>query len=114
MRFLPLVTSLFLLLPELAFAVNPSMNNHTVTISTGVSSSIPAIMNTVIIIIHGLAVFIVVAVFLIGAMYMTASGGQESVLTKGKTLMKSSLIGLAIISGSFMILSTFIRFLMGS
>jgi hypothetical protein len=93
--------------------VSPSFNDHTITVSTGVGGTIPVIINNIIVIIHGLAFFVVVSVFLVGAFRMTASGGRESEITKGKTLMTSSLIGLAIITGSFMILSTFIRFLVG-
>jgi hypothetical protein len=99
--------------PALVLGVSPSFNDHTITVSTGVGGTIPVIINNIIVIIHGLAFFVVVSVFLVGAFRMTASGGRESEITKGKTLMTSSLIGLAIITGSFMILSTFIRFLVG-
>ncbi len=83
-----------------------------VEIDTGIQSrTIPEIIAGLVDLGHGMAFFVMTTIFLIGGLYMAASGGQESTLAKGKSLMKAALIGMAIVSGSWMILSTFVSFL---
>ncbi len=97
------------LFPALAHA---QLQPGQVSVDTGVPQrTIPEIIAGLVNLGHGMAFFVMTTIFLIGGLYMAASGGQESTLAKGKSLMKAALIGMAIISGSWMILSTFVSFL---
>lgn len=102
------VTVLFPVLVRAQGQLTPGQVN----VDTGVPRrTIPEIIAGLVNLGHGMAFFVMTTIFLIGGLYMAASGGQESTLAKGKSLMKAALIGMAIISGSWMILSTFVSFL---
>jgi hypothetical protein len=49
--------------------------------------------------------------FLVGALLLILSRGKEDQVSRGKNLMIGSLIGLAIVLGSYAIISTFLYFL---
>ena len=57
------------------------------------------------------ASFIVLSLFVIGAALTVISAGNDTLLQKGKNMMISSLIGLAIIVGSFAIWRTVVSIL---
>ncbi len=72
--------------------------------------SVPDIISGLVNVLFYMSAFVTLSVFLLGGFYMVASGGNEQVLGNGKKLMRFSLIGFAIILGSWMLLSTFVNF----
>lgn len=56
---------------------------------------------------------IAVAIFLAGAFMMVISAGQDTILQAGKRAMKGSLIGIALVTGSYGIYRTVIYWLYG-
>ena len=109
-RLLPVfVLCLLIALPLAAWAAYQPIQ---VQIGTGVQPrTVPQIIAGIVDILHGLAIAVATTTFLIGGIYVVASGGRENVVQNGKSIMKASLIGIAIILGSWMILSTFLAFL---
>ncbi len=95
-------TVVVLLLPALAYALD---------INTGVSSDVPTILRGIVNVLLRWAGFVATALFLLGAFIMVGSGGSEANLATGKKIMKASLIGLALILSSWMILSTVVSFI---
>ncbi len=83
------------------------------TISTGVTSTIPSIFGGIVNLLLLWSGVVATALFLLGAILMVGSGGNDATLSNGKKIMKASLIGLAIILGSWLILSTTIYFIAG-
>ncbi len=57
---------------------------------------------------------IAVTLFVFGAFRMAASGGSDNAITQAKSIMKGSLIGFAIIAGSYLILSSILYIIAGS
>lgn len=84
-----------------------------VTVNPGITGprTVPEIIAKIITIFHEMALGVVLMVFIVGAFYMLFPGGSETMLSKGKTLIKSSLIAIAIISGSWLLLSSFVSLL---
>ncbi len=82
-------------------------------INTGVHSDVPTIVAGIINVILAWSGLVATALFLLGAILMVGSGGTETYLAAGKKIMKASLIGLAIILSSWLILSTTVFFLAG-
>lgn len=110
MRILLVACIALLALPDAAVAAYQPITNF--GINTGVTPrTIPQILAGIINILHALAIAVVTAAFLYGGIMVVASAGRENVVQNGKGIMKSSLIGLAIILGSWVILSTFLAFL---
>jgi hypothetical protein len=95
-----------ILLFVLAFPVSAQ-----VFISTGVHTSIPRILGGLVHIGVLWSGLITTALFLIGASMMVGSGGSDALLSNGKKIMTASLIGLAIILSSWLILSTVVYFI---
>ncbi len=86
-------------------------NGDPIVVNTGVSTTADRLIGGLVNTLFVWAFAICVAVFLLGALFMVASGGEENVLSNGKKYVKRALIGLAIVLGSWMILSTFVYFL---
>ena len=95
-----------LLLPLRARAIS-------VLIDTGVNTTIPQIMQGLVNLFLMWSFFIATAIFLMGAALMVGSGGKDEFVSNGKKLMKASLIGLAIVLASWMILSSVVAFIAG-
>ena|GEM_PF-1450948 len=81
------------------------------TISTGVTSTVPTIFNGIVDILLAWSSLVATTLFLLGSILMVGSGGNDATLSNGKKIMKASLIGLAIILSSWMILSTVVSFI---
>ena len=81
-----------------------------VRIGTGVSTDVPKIFSGLLTLFVTWSGVIATTIFLIGAIIMVGSGGDEAHVSAAKKIMKSSLIGLAIILASWMILSTVVSF----
>lgn len=81
------------------------------TISTGVTSTVPTIFNGIVDLLLMWSSLVATALFLFGSILMVGSGGNDATLSNGKKIMKASLIGLAIILSSWMILSTVVSFI---
>jgi drug/metabolite transporter (DMT)-like permease len=60
------------------------------------------------------SVLVATALFLLGCILMVGSGGDDATLSNGKKIMKASLIGLAIVLASWLILSTAVYFIAGT
>lgn len=82
-----------------------------IVVNTGVSSSVPTIVNGFINVLLSWSTLVATALFLLGSFVMVASGGEETLLANGKKICKASLIGLAIIVGSWMLMSTVVSFI---
>jgi len=77
-----------------------------VSISTNVHSDVGTIVQGIITVLLGWSGVVATALFLLGCLLMVGSAGSEKFSSSGKTIMKASLIGLAIILASWLILST--------
>ena len=85
-----------------------------ITIATGVPNvTIDSIMLGIINVLLALSGLVATALFLLGALYMVGSAGSEQLSSAGKRIMKASLIGLAIILASWLILSTMVYLIAG-
>ncbi len=91
----------------------PTAAAQPLVINTGVHSDIPHIVAGIINVMLLWSGLVATALFLLGAVMMVGSGGTETYLAAGKKIMKASLIGLAIILSSWLILSTTVFFLAG-
>jgi hypothetical protein len=104
LRFLAAI--LLALLPGIACA-------DQITISTGVTTSISQVLEGVVNVVLAVSGVIATGLFLVGAMIMVGSTGNDQFVTAGKRLMKASVIGLVIVLSSWMILSTLVFFIYG-
>lgn len=84
-----------------------------IIVDTGVSTTIPTIMDGLLSLMIRWSSLVATAIFLIGATLMVGSGGNDTYLSAGKKLMKASIIGYAIILASWLILSTAVYFIAG-
>ena len=82
-----------------------------INLGTGVNISYEDAMNNLVSYLAVSIGTVTTVLFLVGATYMLASGGVADRLDKGKKLMKESLIGMAIVLGSYTILRTVLYFL---
>lgn len=117
MKISPKIHTLFLGLlvffwPAVGFAQQTLGSGDPIKVDTGVRTTVDKLFGGIVNTLFVWAFAIATAIFLIGALFMVASGGEENVLTNAKRLMKGSLIGFAIVLGSWMILSTFLYFLL--
>lgn len=85
-----------------------------ISVDTGVSTTIPRIMDGILTILLQWSSMVATAIFLMGAILMVGSGGSDTYLSAGKKLMKASIIGYAIILSSWLILSTAVFFIAGA
>jgi hypothetical protein len=93
-------------IPGGAFAAhNGEQNFLFVGLGAPISFS-TVVQNAVGVLVMSIA-FLCVVLFLLGAFLMVMSRGKEDQLQKGRELMIHSLIGLAIVLGSYAILRTF-------
>lgn len=112
-----MIAALFLLIPLVVFAAPPAgcigdrAGGSQVCIGTGVSSTIPSILQGFVNVLFGWAALVATALFMLGSILMVGSGGEEKYLSAGKAIMKSSMIGFAIVLSSWLILSTVIYFI---
>lgn len=83
------------------------------TIDTGVHTDVPSILQGLVNVLLAWSGLVATGLFLLGCILMVGSGGDESTLAAGKKIMKASLIGLAIILSSWMLLSTVVYFIAG-
>ena len=97
------------LLGLLAFV--PARAHAIITVGTGVTTDIPHILAGILSILLGWSSLVATALFLGGALWMVGSGGNDARVTTAKTIMKASLVGLAIVVGSWLILSTAVSFI---
>lgn len=89
----------------------PVLAHAQVIIITGVNSTIPMIVAGIINLLLQWSGLVATGLFLLGCILMVGSGGNDAYLSAGKKIMQSSLIGLAIILASWMILSTVVNFI---
>ncbi len=89
-------------LPSVALA----LEERTLTVNTGVRISLEQLFNNVYSFAATSIVSICTLLFLVGAGYMVASHGKQEMVESGKKIMIGSLIGLAIVLGSYAILRT--------
>lgn len=105
MRFFRFSTALFFaLVPSTVFA-------RVVIVDTGVHTTLPRIVAGIVNVLLMWSSGVAGALFLLGCILMVGSGGSDQMLSAGKRIMKGSLIGLAIVLASWMILSTVVAFI---
>ncbi len=111
-----MIAALFLLIPLAVYAqpagcIGSGPGATQVCVGTGVSSTIPSILQGFVNVLFGWAALVATALFMLGSILMVGSGGEEKYLSAGKAIMKSSMIGFAIVLSSWLILSTVIYFI---
>ncbi len=113
-----MIVALLLLIPLVVFAapsppgcIGDGAGGTQVCVGTGVSSTIPSILQGFVNVLFGWAALVATALFMLGSILMVGSGGEEKYLSAGKAIMKSSMIGFAIVLSSWLILSTVIYFI---
>lgn len=112
-----MIVALLLLIPLTGLAVptgciGDGAGTGTKTcIDTGVHSTVPKIMEGFVNVLLGWSALVATTLFMLGAILMVGSGGEEKYLTSGKAIMKASMMGFAVIMSSWLILSTAITFL---
>ena len=106
---LPTVAVLWLL-PVIAFAVCPG-GSDCVIVDTGVDSDVPTILQGFVNVLLQWSALTALGLFLLGAVIMVGSGGEEAYLSAGKKIMKAALIGFVIVLASWLTLSTVIWFI---
>lgn len=84
-----------------------------VVIDTGVQTTIPQAIQGFVDVLLKWSSFVVTGLFLLGAILMVGSGGNDAYLSAGKKIMQSCLIGYAIILASWLVISTVVFFIAG-
>lgn len=108
-RFLRL--ALVLVLWGFVFPVWAQVAPRQISINTGVHSDVPRIMGGIVNVLLEWSSLVATALFLLGCLFLVGSGGNEQYSSAGKKIMKASLIGLAIILASWLIISTMVFFI---
>ena len=99
-----LLALLIFLLPGVASA---QLVNRFIVVNSGTPvRTFVQLMDNLMVFLVTTIVSVTVVLFLVGAVHMVASAGKPELLEKGKKLMKNSLIGLALVLGSYTILRT--------
>ena len=91
-----------LLAPSHVFA----QEHRTIVLTTGIRISFASALDNLVTFLAVSAGAVAICVFLIGAFYVVSSSVHAEGMETGKKMMKNSLMGLAIILGSFAILRT--------
>lgn len=91
----------------------PAAHAAPLRLITGVTSTVPSIFAGIVNTLLLWSGSVTTALFLLGALLMVGSGGNDATLSNGKKIMQASLIGLAIILSSWLILSTAVAFISG-
>lgn len=99
-----LIGTVALFLPRLASAM-------IVQINTGIHTTIPGVMEGIVNILLEWSGFTATGLFLIGAILMAGSGGNDQYLSAGKRLMEAAIIGFVIVLSAWMVVSTVITFI---
>lgn len=102
-----MVRALFHLLAPAAHA-----QGH-ITIDTGIRATFPQVMTAIVNFLAGSALAVCTAIFLVGALMMVGYAAKPDKAEQGKKIMIDSLVGLAIILGSYGILRTVFYLLLG-
>lgn len=106
-----MIIAFLMLMPIAVSAACVGSGGDQVCINTGVDSNIPSILQGLVNVLFGWAALVATALFMVGSILMVGSGGEEKFLASGKAIMKSSMIGFAIVLSSWLILSTVIYFI---
>ena len=80
-------------------------------VNTGITTTVNGVVRGIVNIILLLSGVIATGLFLLGAVIMVGSTGNDQYVTIGKRLMKASLIGFVIVLSSWMTVSTVITLL---
>jgi hypothetical protein len=83
------------------------------SVDTGVQTTVKQIVEGGVNILLNWSGLVATGLFLLGAIYMVGSGGNDEYLSNGKKIMKASVIGLAIVLSAWLIISTAVYFLAG-
>lgn len=87
-----------------------ALENRYIIMTTGVRISFADLVTNVLTFAAFSITGVVTVLFLIGATFMISSAGKPERVETGKKLMKGSLIGMAIVLSSYMILRTVLYF----
>lgn len=97
-RLLLATTALFV--PTIASA------QRTLGISVGTPLGLQDILNNIIVFLAGTIITISLIMFVMGALFMVISRGNEQQVTRGKELMIGAVIGLTVVLGAYGIVRT--------
>lgn len=100
-----------LLSPAIALAQQQQDQPRFVVITTGIRIPFTQAIGNLTGFIAATSVGVCTLLFIIGAAQMTLSHGDQTAVDNGKKLMISSLVGLAIVLGSYAIIRTVLFFL---
>ncbi len=95
----------------LAFVLLPLEVDAVLTISTGTSFTFWGIITRIIAYMAGAIAAVAMAMFTVGAFFVTISGAKEDYKQKGKDLMIGAVLSLAVVFGAYAILRTIDYFL---
>lgn len=109
MRFRPLLTISLLLPATRAFAAcGIALNDGTLTVNTSpdcaTKYSLWVIVGKIIAYLTGAIGAVAIAMFVLGALFVTLSGIKEEWRQKGKDLMMGSILSAAVVLGAYAIL----------
>ena len=104
--------ALFLWSLPLAVSAQDYVPGAPIVVDTSVHTTVPQIGAGIVNLLLFWSTLVTTAVFLLGALLTVGSGGGN-LLDQGKKMMTASLIGYAIIVGSWLILSTVISLIQG-
>ncbi len=95
-------TLLLRLLCDHAFA----LEDRSVVLTTGIRISFAQALQNLTAFLAASIVSVTIVLFLVGAGYLVAAHGKTEMVDKGKKIMIGSLIGMAVVLGSYAILRT--------
>ncbi len=96
----------------LVFILIPSGSEAaSLTIATGTSFTFWGIIERIIAYLAGAIAAVAMAMFTVGAFFVTISGAKEDYKQKGKDLMMGAILSLAVVFGAYAILRTIDYFL---
>lgn len=92
----PLIASLFFLAVPVAFGYSSATDGGGLNNPLGVSDSITAFFEAIMLHLQGIIAFLAVMFIVIGAILYMISGGNQAMATAGKVSITSAIIGLAL------------------
>lgn len=104
-------TSLILGIAIVMLLAPHAAHANIINVNTGITTTVSGVVRGIVNIILLLSGVIATGLFLLGAMIMVGSTGNDQYVTIGKRLMKASLIGFSIVLSSWMMVSTVITLL---
>jgi hypothetical protein len=84
---------------------------RTLGVNIGTALNVEQILTNIINYMAGAIIFVAAVAFAVGAFYITFSRGEPDLVKRGKDMIIGSVIGMAVVLGSFAILRTVFFFI---